>query len=113
MPREQDFSKSDAAPTAAFRIRDFDRRASVDSRPLAHLPSGVQTDVTIVLGRLRMTPSEASQLYAGSLVVLEQETADPVDIFSGGRLVGRGQVVVIDDKFCVRIVELNAAEQAA
>ena len=117
MPREQDFLKSDAAPTTAYRLRDFDRRDSVDSRPLAHLSShlsaGVQTDVTIVLGRVRMTPSEASKLHPGSLVVLEQETSDPVDIFSGGRLMGRGQVVVIDDKFCVRVIELNAAEQAA
>ena len=113
MPREQDFSKSDAELTAAFRLRDFDRRDSVDSRPLAHSSTGVQTEVTIVLGRVRMTPSEARQLHSGSLVVLEQETADPVDIFSGGRLVGRGQLVVIDDKFCVRVVELNAAEQAA
>jgi flagellar motor switch/type III secretory pathway protein FliN len=45
--------------------------------------------------------------------VLELDVADPVEIFSGGRLVGRGQVVVIDDKFCVRVVELKAAEQAA
>ena len=113
MPREQDFSKSGVAPTTAFRLRDFARRDTIDSRPQAHLPTGVQTDVTIVLGRVRMTPSEASQLHAGSLVVLAQETADPVDIFSGGRLLGRGQLVVIDDKFCVRIVELNAAEHSA
>ena len=113
MTRAQDFSKSAAAPTSAFRLRDFGQADSVDSRPLTHLPASVQTDVTIVLGRVRMTPNEASQLHAGSLVVLEQETSDPVDIFSGGRLVGRGQVVVVDDKFCVRVVELNAAEQAA
>jgi flagellar motor switch protein FliN/FliY len=117
MHREQDFSKSDAAPATAFRLRDFGEADSVDSRPPAHLSSsfspGVQTDVTIVLGRVRLNATEASQLHAGSLVVLEQETSDPVDIFSGGRLVGRGQVVVIDDKFCVRVVELNAAEQAA
>lgn len=113
MPREQNFSKSAAVPTKAIRLPDFDSRDSVDSRPQVHLSLGVQADVTIVLGRVRMTPSEASKLHTGSLVVLEEETADPVDIFSGGRLVGRGQVVVIDGKFCVRVIELNAAEQAA
>jgi flagellar motor switch protein FliN/FliY len=111
MPREQDLSKSGAA--SAFRLRDFGEADPADSRRLAHASNGVQADVTIVLGRARMTPVDANNLHSGSLVVLEQETADPVDIFSGGRLFGRGQVVVVDDKFCVRVVELIAAEQAA
>lgn len=113
MPRETNSSKSDAAPKPDFRLRDFADADSADSRRVAHVSGGIQTDVTIVLGRARMTPAEASKLNPGSLVVLEQETTDPVDIFSGGRLLGRGAVVVIDDKFCVRVVELNAAEQAA
>lgn len=111
MSREQVPSKSSAPPTTAFRLRNFETTDSVDANP--HASAGVQSDVTIVLGRTRLTPNEASNLQAGSLVVLEQEVADPVEIYSGGRLVGRGQVVVIDDKFCVRVVELKAAEQAA
>jgi flagellar motor switch protein FliN/FliY len=110
MLREQNTSKS-GAPTSAFRLHDFEGTLAVDASP--HASASVQSDVTIVLGRTQMTPNEASKLQAGSLVVLEQEVGEPVEIYSGGRLVGRGQVVVIDDKFCVRVVELKAAEQAA
>jgi flagellar motor switch protein FliN/FliY len=111
MLREQDTSKTGAAPTTAFRLHDFEGTLAVGASPQPS--AGLQTDVTIVLGRTRMTPNEASKLQAGSLVVLEQDVAEPVEIYSGGCLVGRGQVVVIDDKFCVRVVELKAAEQAA
>ena len=111
MLRQQNTSKTGAAPTTAYCLRNFETTNSVDANP--HASAGNQTDVTIVLGRTRMTSNEASNLQAGSLVMLEQDVADPVEIYSGGRLVGWGQVVVIDDKFCVRVVELKAAEQAA
>lgn len=116
MLREQVPAKSGGVPMTAFRLHDFQGTASVSASPAT--AAGVSIDVTIVLGRTQMTPDEASNLQTGSLVVLDQEVAELVEIFSGGRLVGRGQVVVIDDKFCVRVVErnaveLNAAEQAA
>ena len=111
MLREQDASRPDTVPTAAFRLREFEATDSLDAS--RQMSDSVHTDVAVVLGSTRMTPSEASKLHCGSLVVLEQDVADPVEIYSRGSLVGRGQVVVIDDKFCVRIVELSAAEQAA
>jgi len=111
MLREQDASRPDTVPTAAFRLREFEATDSLDAN--RHASDGVHTDVTIVLGSARMSPREASTLHCGALVMLEQDVADPVEIYSRGSLVGRGQVVVIDDKFCVRIVELSAAEQAA
>ncbi len=113
MHRGQDKLNAAAASTPAFRLREFDGSDSIDSRPVGSTAAGVHSEVSIVLGRARLTPAEASSLHAGSLVVLEEETADPVEIFSCGRLLGRGQIVVIDEKFCVRIVELSAAEQAA
>ena len=113
MHRGQDHPKTAVASTPVFRLREFDGSDSFDSRPVGSTSTGVESQVTIVLGRARLTPDQASSLHAGSLVVLEQETADPVEIFSGGRLLGLGQVVVIDEKFCVRVVELNAVEQAA
>jgi flagellar motor switch/type III secretory pathway protein FliN len=103
----QDNSKS------SFRLREFDETNPQGSRPNETASAGLQSRVTIVLGRARLTPAEANSLHTGSLVVLEQETAEPVEFYSAGQLLGRGTVEVIDDKFCVRVVELYAAEQAA
>jgi flagellar motor switch protein FliN len=113
MHRGKEHPKTAAGSTPVFRLREFDGSDAADSHPLESTSTVAQSRVTIVLGRTRLTPAQASSLHAGSLVVLEQETADPVEIFSGGRLLGLGEVVVIDEKFCVRVVELNAAEQAA
>ena len=77
MHRRQNYSKA-AASTPVFRLREFDESNTVDSQLVASTAAGVQSAVPIVLGRARLTPAEASSLHAGSLVVLEQETADPV-----------------------------------
>jgi flagellar motor switch protein FliN/FliY len=39
-------------------------------------------------------------------VTLDKEAGDPIDILANGKLVARGEVIVIDDKFCVRICEV-------
>jgi flagellar motor switch protein FliN/FliY len=67
----------------------------------------------IELGRTRLAVLSANKLAAGSLVVLDQPSGDPVDIFAEGRLIARGQVVVLDNNFCVQVTELIDAEQAA
>ena len=42
----------------------------------------------------------------GSVVTLDKEAGEPIDILANGRLVARGEVIVVDDKFCVRICEV-------
>ena len=79
---------------------------------MADQPSSLspdELDVTIELGRAQMDFKEATKLQPGVVVPLDKMAADPVDVLANGRLVARGEVVVIDDKFCVRVVELVAA----
>ncbi len=70
----------------------------------------VQLDLQIELGRAHLEPSEVEQLASGSLVVLQQPADEPVDVFVDGRLVARGQLLVLNEKFCIRITELSARE---
>ncbi|MBS0267193.1 MAG: FliM/FliN family flagellar motor switch protein, partial [Planctomycetes bacterium] len=49
---------------------------------------------------------ERSELREGAVLPLNKLAADPVDIVVNGRLVARGEVLVLNDKFCVRIAEL-------
>ena len=48
---------------------------------------------------------DAESLCDGVLVPLEQSTEEPVDVYANGRLVARGEIVVLDDCFCVRVTE--------
>lgn len=66
----------------------------------------VVLQVTVELGRTRMTLRQVLELQKGSVVELDRLAGDFVDIFVNDRMIARGEVVVVDDKFGVRITEL-------
>ncbi|MFI5377755.1 MAG: flagellar motor switch protein FliN [Tepidisphaerales bacterium] len=66
----------------------------------------VDLNVKIELGRARMMVEEVLRLGEGSVVELDKLAGDPVDIFVNDRLVAHGEVLVLNDNFCVRINEI-------
>jgi flagellar motor switch protein FliN/FliY len=62
--------------------------------------------VSIELGRISMTLQEVLSLGRGSIVELERLAGEPVDILVNDKIIGRGEVVVIDEYFGVKITEL-------
>lgn len=66
----------------------------------------IELDVTLELGRAELTIAELLQLREGSVVPLNRMAGDPIDILANGRLVARGEVIVVDGKFGVRICEV-------
>jgi len=62
--------------------------------------------VTVELGRTQMSLRQVLELQNGSVVELDRLAGDLVDIYVNERLFARGEVVVVDDKFGVRISEL-------
>ncbi|MFO0013312.1 MAG: flagellar motor switch protein FliN [Planctomycetota bacterium] len=70
----------------------------------------VTLDLKIELGRTRLNLDEILQLRRGSVVTLDKLAGDPVDIFVNGRLVARGEVLVLNDNFCVRVAELIGSD---
>src|SRR5687767_2527853 len=68
----------------------------------------VDLNVKIELGRSRMLVEDVLKLGEGSVVELDKLAGDPVDVFVNERLVARGEVLVLNDNFCVRINEIVA-----
>ena len=68
----------------------------------------VDLDVKIELGRTEMLVEDVLKLAEGSVVELDKLAGDPVDVFVNDRLVARGEVLVLNDSFCVRINEIVA-----
>ena len=60
------------------------------------------------MGRTELLIEEVLELREGSVVPLNKLAGDPVDILVNGRLVARGEVLVLNDNFCVRIAEIVA-----
>ena len=93
-----------------FDLADF----GVASKDI-DLLSDVNLNVTIELGRTRMLIEDVLKLVAGAVIELDKLAGDPVDVFVNGRLVAKGEVLVLNDNFCVRvneIVDTAAAEKA-
>jgi flagellar motor switch protein FliN/FliY len=66
----------------------------------------VDLNVKIELGRTRMLIEDVLKLAEGSVVELDKLAGDPVDVFVNEQLVARGEVLVLNDNFCVRINEI-------
>ncbi|MFK7789418.1 MAG: flagellar motor switch protein FliN [Phycisphaeraceae bacterium] len=73
----------------------------------------VDLDVTIELGRTEMLVEDVLRLASGSVVELNKLAGDPVDVYVNSRLVARGEVLVLNDNFCIRISEILADVQDA
>lgn len=68
----------------------------------------VELDVKIELGRTDMYIEDVLRLGVGSVVELDKLAGDPVDIFVNDRLIARGEVLVLNDNFCVRINDIHS-----
>ena len=66
----------------------------------------VPLEVSAELGRTRLSVAEILQLNVGSIVELDRTAGAPVDVVVNGSLIARGEVVVIDDEYGVRITEI-------
>ena len=67
---------------------------------------GVPLEVTVEIGRTRKKVQDILAFSKGSLVVLDKLAGDQVDLFVNGKCIARGEVVVIDDNFGIRISEI-------
>jgi flagellar motor switch protein FliN/FliY len=87
---------------------------SVASPPgnLPHLLK-VRMPLTIRLGSTRMSLDDVLRLTQGSLVELDQREDEPLDVLANGRVVARGEVVVVDERFGLRITEIGTTEDRA
>jgi flagellar motor switch protein FliN/FliY len=71
----------------------------------------VPLEVGVELGRTRMTIQDLLQLGPGSVVELDKVAGEALDILVNGRLVARGEAVVVNDKFGVRITDIVSPQE--
>jgi flagellar motor switch protein FliN/FliY len=82
-----------------------------DPRPLSLLHD-VEMGVTAELGRRRMSVRDLLSLTPGAVIELDRAAGSPVDVLVNGTLIARGEVVVIDEEFGIRISEIVAPDAA-
>jgi flagellar motor switch protein FliN/FliY len=68
--------------------------------------SAVPVDLSVEMGRTRMTVGETLELRPGSIITLNRMAGEPVDLLVNGTGIARGEVVVIDEQFGLRVTEV-------
>lgn len=66
----------------------------------------VPLELTVVIGRTKILVQELLQLGQGSVIALEKLAGEPMEVYVNDRLVGRGEVVVVNDKFGIRVTDI-------
>ncbi|MGC8462237.1 MAG: flagellar motor switch protein FliN [Acidimicrobiales bacterium] len=72
---------------------------------------GVEMTVTVELGRTKMLLRELLALQVGSVIELDRPAGSPVDVLINDTLLARGEVVVVDDEFGVRILDIVSSDE--
>lgn len=97
-PKAQPVSFAAMAPTP---------RAAHSGGNNLDLVHDVPLQISAVLGRTALTLRDVVTLQSGSVFELDKLSTDPIDLYVNNILIARGEVVVVDDKFAVKISELN------
>lgn len=95
---------------SSFQLRDFTGTPASGEKATLELLQDVDLNLRIELGRTQMYLEDVLKLRRGSVVSLDKLAGDPVDIFVNGRLIARGEVLVMNDNFCIRVAELLAGD---
>ncbi len=102
-------------PDVEARVPDFAELGPASAKAptpgsLDHLLD-VTCTVTAELGRRKLSIGEVLKLNAGAILELDRAISEPVDVLVQGVLLARGEVVVVDDRFAVRIKEIVDAKK--
>jgi flagellar motor switch protein FliN/FliY len=110
-PADGDAAGSAGSRGAVLDLPDFagPSTAAIDPKRITMLHD-VNLNVKIELGRTRMLIEDVLRLGEGSVVELDKLAGDPVDVYANDRLIARGEVLVLNDSFCVRISEVVSAD---
>lgn len=94
-----------------YQFDDLQGQSNDEPPHSMDLLGDVELDLRIELGRTVMRLEEVLRLRGGSVVALDKLAGDPVDIYINGRLIAHGEVLVMNDNFCIRVTELVGSSE--
>lgn len=83
-------------------------RAIRNVQPNLELLRDVEVEITLEIGRRRMRIGDLLKLGAGQTLELDKAAGEPLEIMVNGRVIGRGEAIVVGDRYALRITEIVA-----
>lgn len=75
--------------------------------PPVRLIDHVEVEVEVILGEARLSVAELGRLEPGDVVPVDRKLSEAAEIRVNGRVIARGEIVSVDDKFAVRVTEIG------
>ena len=103
--------QENSVPTTDKDDESILEAASIDSNANLDVILNIPVEVALELGRTKMDLRDLLQLGQGSVVELERMIDEPLDVLVNGTLVAHGEVVVVDNKFGIRLTDIISPEK--
>jgi len=94
------------AQPAKFEAFDPNENPEATAGTIEDLLGDVKLKVQVILGHAVMSVEDILRLSAGSVIELDKLAGDPLDILVNDRLVAKGEVLVLNENFCIRITDI-------
>ena len=110
-PSEQaDGESADASQFSPDELDDNEHKADADRADVnLDLVLDIPVDVSLRVGSTVISIRELVSLVEGSVVALDRDAGEPMDVLVNGTLIAHGEIVVVDDKFGVRLTDVATA----
>jgi flagellar motor switch protein FliN len=101
--------------TEAIEYEQFDQTSqpngSPSSEPDLSRLNDIPMELSVEIGRTHMTVGETLELTIGSIVTLERDAGQPVELLVNGTAIARGEVVVVEEQYGLRVTEILDSQQ--
>ena len=102
------FSSAQQVPVRGVQFSDFNGMPSMETGENSNIKllMDVNMELTVELGRTKKSIKDILGMGEGTVIELDKLAGEPVDVLVNGQLIAKGEVVVIDENFGVRVTEI-------
>lgn len=104
-------AKRESPPSQPAKLEELTPEQKSKVYPELDFILDIPLEISAEIGRTKMLIRDLLKLNQGSIIELEKFAGEPVEIYVNGKLMARGEVVVVNEKFGVRITEIISAQE--
>lgn len=107
---EELYSKPTIAKAKFLQLEELAEAANLPANEISKL-ADIKVHVEVILGQTRLPLEEVLNVHKGTVIELDKLAGEPVDLYANDILIAKGEVVVIDDSFGVKVLEISGTNQ--
>jgi flagellar motor switch protein FliN/FliY len=110
-PEEKKEEKKETILSEPAKLEELSPSQQAGIHPELDFILDIPLEISVEIGRTKMLIKDLLKLNQGSIIELEKFAGEPVEVYVNGKLMAKGEVVVVSDKFGVRITEIISAQE--